>query len=159
MAINADDSPGPSYKMWNTRSVTRRDDPIWVMRNVASVARAASGGKLRALVINCHGSAARLGLGTGISRSNTNVFDEVKGLVGEIYIIACETAYIQGPGSSFDGNLFVGEIAKASGATVYASTASQNTGAWLGIPFGLIDGFEGAVYRYKPDGSNELTKL
>ena len=159
MAINADDSPGPKYKMWNTRFVTRKDDPMWIMRNAAAVAKAAKGGKLHALVINCHGSSGRLGLGTGIHRDNTDVFAELKGLVGDIYIIACETAYISGPRSSTDGNLFCGQIAKAAGAFVYASTASQNTGLWPAIPYGYIDGYEGAVYRYKPDGSNELTKL
>ncbi len=159
MALNADDVPGPDYKMWNTRKVTRKDDARWLMRNVASVARSTSTGRLKALVINCHASAASLGLGTGISRGNTDVFDELKGLVDEIYIVACEVAYINGPGTGTDGNLFTCAVAKNSGAYVYASTASQNTGIWPAIPFGYIDGFEGKVYKYKPDGSVELTGL
>jgi len=159
MALNADDSPGPAYKMWNTRSVTRKDDARWLMKNVASVARSASGGRLKALVINCHASAGRIGLGTGVSQANADVFDEIRGLVDDIYIVACEVAYIMAPGTSTDGNLFVCAVAKAAAANVYASTASQNTGAWPYIPFGYIDGFEGKVYKYKPDGSNELTNL
>ena len=159
MVLNANDVPGADYKMWNTRVVTRKDDARWLMRNVASVARAAPGGRLKALVINCHASAASLGLGTGISSGNTDVFDEIKGLVDEIYIVACQVAYIQGPGTGTDGNLFTGAVAKRSGANVYASTASQNAGIWPAFPFGYIDGFEGSVYKYKPDGSNELTSL
>lgn len=159
MALNADDVPGALYKMWNTRTVTRKDDPRWLMRNVASVAKAASGGRLKALVINCHASAASLGLGTGISRGNTDVFDEIAGLVDEIYIVACEVAYIGSAGTGTDGNLFTGAVAKTSKANVYASTASQNTGIWPAFPYGYIDGFEGKVYRYKPDGSCELTDL
>ncbi|MFN8178155.1 MAG: hypothetical protein U0167_09505 [bacterium] len=158
MAINANDVPGPNYKMWNTRFVTRKDDPRWIMINVASVAKAA-GGKLKALVINCHGSAGRLGLGTGIARGNTDVFEEIKGLVDDIYITACQVAFISGPRTSTDGNLFSGEIAKAAAANVYVSTASQDTGLWPSIPYGYIDGFEGRVYKYKSDGSNELTSL
>ena len=50
-------------------------------------------------------------------------------------------------------------IAKAAAANLYVSTASQDTGLWPSIPFGCIDGFEGRVYKYEPDGSTELTDL
>ena len=86
MVLNADDVPGPDYKMWNTRRVKENEDPLWVMKNVASVAKSATGAKLKALVINCHGyyrtlkehkwwfdergGGFGLGIGTGITRSN-----------------------------------------------------------------------------------------
>ncbi len=170
MALNAVDVPGPPYKMWNTYHVPSTHTADHILGWTATVAKGAPGGKLRALVINCHGYTSKkiggygLNLGTGIRRGDTPLFGRLRGLVDEIYIIACQAARIgvpTGPGSTVDGdgNLFCCEIAKSSGATVYASTANQSTGLWLGIPFGRIDGWEGQVYRYNPDGSCVLTNL
>ncbi|RJF89053.1 hypothetical protein D3874_20450 [Oleomonas cavernae] len=164
MVLNAENVPGPDYKMWNTRKVTKDTDPKWLMINVASVARSATNGKLLALVINCHGKAKGdnggygLSLGTGIKRGNVEpLFSTLKGLVDDIWLVACQAARISEPGGDGDGNLFCGAMAKAAGANVYASTADQTTGLWPYIPFGKIDGYEGKVYKYKSDGSCELT--
>ena len=174
MVLNAEDVPGPDYKMWNSRKVKEGEDPKWVMINVASIAKAATGGKLKALVVNCHGYYAvlkehkywfnekgggfGLGIGTGITRANVDlVMGEIKGLVDDIWLVACGAAQISQAGGAGDGNLFCGSMAKATGANVYASTAKQSTGLWPTIPYGKIDGYEGDVYKYKPDGSNELT--
>src|SRR5262249_41662609 len=99
-----------------------------------------------------------LSLGTGIRREHTGLFSKLKGLVGHIYIVACRAAAISVPGttSDGDGNLFCCEIAKNSGAYVYASTTWQDAGLYPWLPYGYIDGFEGQVYRYRPsDGKAE----
>ncbi len=174
MVLNADNVPGPDYKMWNTRKVKKDEDPVWVMRNVATIARSATGGKLKSLVVNCHGYYAvikehkwwfdergggfGLGIGKGITRSNVEtVMGEITGLVDNIWLVACGAAQISQAGGSGDGNLFCSAMAKKVGCNVYASDAKQSTGLWPYIPYGKIDGYEGKVWKYKSDGSNELT--
>jgi hypothetical protein len=156
MVWNAEGVPGPDYHMWNTWRVAANEGPSHVLGWTAVVAAGAPGGKLRALVSNSHGRPAWLGVGTGIGWREVPLFSKLSGLVDEIYIVACEVVSFTGPG---DGNLFCGAIAKASGAVVYASNHTQTTGAWPRLPYGKIDGFEGKVWRWLPNGSNELTNL
>jgi len=156
MALNAEGVPGPDYHMWNTWRVPRADSPHHILNWSATVAKGATGGKLNSLVINCHGRSAFLSLGTGIGWPQVPLFSCLSGLVDEIYLVACEVVSFTG---TSDGNLFCGAIAKAAKTNVYASNHTQNTGAWLRIPYGKIDGFEGKVWKWYPDGSNELTNL
>lgn len=152
MVLNSANAPEPHYKMWNTRRVESAEDPEWVMRNVASVARSTQSGKLVSLVINSHGCGARIGLGLGIDRSNVSrVFSHINGLIsGAIYIVACRVAEIRG--AAGDGNLLCCEICKTSNAYVYAPTASQYVGPIdrILLGYGEIDDYEGKVYLYKP---------
>jgi hypothetical protein len=131
---------------------------------------------LRAVVLNCHGyevtmheyfkgttttrGGVGLALGVGIKMKHTPLFADLNGYIGEIYVVACrpaddpfpggrKSAFMQGQG---DGMKFFSEIARNAGATVYASDATQTTGALLGIPYGKIDGYEGTVYKWGPDG-------
>lgn len=156
MVWNAEGVPGPDYHMWNTWRVPASDDPSHVIGWTASVAAGAPGGKLRALVSNSHGSPAWIGVGTGISWPELPLFSRLSGLIDEIYIVACEVVSFTGSG---DGNLFCGAIAKATGAVVYASNHTQTTGLWPRLPYGMIDGFEGHVWKWLPSGANELTDL
>lgn len=84
------------------------------------------------------------------------LFSYLSGLVDEIYLVACEGVSFTGKD---DGNLFCSEIAKTAKADVYASNHTQNTGLWPRLPYGKIDGFEGDVWVWHSDGSNEKTKL
>jgi hypothetical protein len=156
MALNSVDAPGPHYKMWNSWEVSKSVSPSHILGWTATVAKKATGGKLKALIINCHGSPASLGLGTGIGWSQISLFSSLSGLVDEVYIVACGVVSFTGPG---DGNLFCGAIAKSAKTYVYASSDTQTTGLWPYIPYGKIDGFEGKVWKWHPDGSNELTSL
>ena len=156
MALNAADVPGPHYKMWNTWEIPASEDPNHILGWASAVAKGASGGKLNALVFNSHGSPAHLYMGTGIGWPQVASFSMLAGLVDEIYIIACQVVSFTGAG---DGNLWCGAIAKAAKAMVYASNAKQSTGLWPWIPYGNIDGYEGKVWRWYPDGHNELTDL
>ena len=162
MALNAKDVPGPNYKMWNTwNDIPSTEDPGHILGWVGKVAKGAPGGRLNALVFNCHGNHAYLYMGTGIGWTQVGLFSLLldssgKGLVDEIYLVACEVVSFSGTG---DGNLFCGAIAKKAQAYVYASSADQSTGLWPYIPYGKIDGFEGKVWKWHPDGSNELTDL
>lgn len=156
MALNSEDAPGPHYKMWNSWEVPTSDNPIHVLNWAATVAKGTSGGKLNALVFNCHGAPAYLKMGTGISWGQVGLFSTLSGLVDEIYLVACSVVSFTGSG---DGNLFCSAMAKSSGAYVYASNHTQTTGLWPTLPYGKIDGFEGKVWKWHPDGSNELSDL
>jgi hypothetical protein len=156
MALNAEGVPGPDYHMWNTWRVPATDSPSHILGWSATVAKGAPGGKLHNLVINCHGRAAHLGLGTGIGWPEVPLFSLLSGFVDDIYFVACRVVSFTGTG---DGNLFCGAVAKAAQANVYASDHTQDTGLWPYIPYGKIDGFEGKVWKWHRDGSNELTDL
>ena len=156
MVMNAEGVPGPDYHMWNTWRVPKGDKPDHILGWAGAVARGAPGSKLNAVVINCHGDPAQLYLGTGISWPEVPLFSNLAGCVDDIHIVACGVVTF---GGANDGNLFCGAIAKAAKANVYASNADQTTGAWPYIPYGKIDGYEGKVWKWHPDGSNELTNL
>jgi hypothetical protein len=55
MALNSDDVPGATYKMWNTWQVPASSTPDHTLGWTATVARSAPGGYQITLVINCHG--------------------------------------------------------------------------------------------------------
>jgi hypothetical protein len=153
MALNSHDVPPPDYKMWNTYKVSADTTPNHMLGWTAKVAGDVPGG-LRCVVFNSHGGPGKLGIGTGITPVQANLFKVLSGKVNTIFIVACEVAQIGS--TSFDGNLFCGAIAKASGATVFCSTALQRTYLYpiIGLSFGCIDEYEGIVYRYNRDGSN-----
>jgi ribosomal protein L35AE/L33A len=156
MALNSHNVPPPDYRMWNTRKVDSNVRASDLISNIASVADSATGGYLRCLVINCHGNAGILSLGTGIGRGETPLFTALAGKVHTIMIVACDVAQIGQANTWKDGNLFCGEIAKNSGAYVFASTALQSPYLYslIGLPVNQVDEYEGAVYRYDPSFSN-----
>lgn len=160
MALNSHNVPGAKYRMWNTYNVPSSHDPDHILGWCAKVADEV--GKLKVLIINCHGKysdTSRSGtggfgltIGTGIRRADTGKFSVLRGKVSSIWITACGTARITFAGSTTDGdgNIFCSEIARESGAYVVAATTSQQ-GA-LYVPENHIDDFEGLVLRYNPSG-------
>jgi len=162
LALNSHDVPGAEYEMsinWKVPATVTADD---VMSWIKGAAATAPGGRLRVVLINCHGyynSTDRAGtggfglaLGTGIRRADTPKFAAIKGVVDNIWITACGTARITKPGpGEGDGNLFCCEIAKQSGAHVVAATTHQDGDSRL--PKGHIDDFEGLVLQYGPLGN------
>jgi hypothetical protein len=169
MVINADDAP-VSYRMWNSWTVGSSADPRSMMENVKTVAGTAPGGRLRNLILNCHGYYAGegrdatggygLALGSGIFRYNVDVFDALRRdgpCVHEILITACGTARISpvNAAGEGDGHRFCQEIARHSGAHVTAATTAQAVAKfdqWT-MPQGHIDDWEGLVVKYSPDGT------
>jgi hypothetical protein len=181
MALNAE-GVYPYFQMENNYIVAESHSPINILDWVKTYAQKQSGGLLNALVIHSHGFAVEdgqnflgqpklnygfgLGIGTGILRSDTHLFKVLKkpdgqSLVGEIYLTGCGVAQISGAGTAGDGNLFCCEIAKNSGAFVYASPDEQWAMSWESV--GVREWraknkveMDGIVLRYKLDGSNEL---
>jgi hypothetical protein len=168
--------PSPVYDK-NTGLLVTPGMPVEdIIMKIQMGALTTPGSVFRAIVLNCHGyeitlheyfknktttrGGVGLALGQGIKMRHTPLFKDLNGYVEEIYVVACRPAddpfpggrkspFMQGQG---DGMKFFSEIARNAGATVYASDATQTTGALLVIPQGKIDGYEGTVYKWGPDG-------
>jgi hypothetical protein len=160
MALNGSDVF--PYSMWNSRSVAKDVTPYWLANNTAAVAAGASGGKLAALVINCHGVVNEKGeflsldLGTGVSKSDLIHFKQLKNLVEKIFITSCRAA----AGSS--GKNFCGELARQTQARVFASDVDQTTGGGslqALIKGNKIDDYEGQVFEFGNSGEGKPVVL
>jgi hypothetical protein len=157
MALN-DTRLDTAFQMWNTRTVRPEDSLANIFDNVVAVAKGAPGGKLKNLVINCHGKPGYLYLGEGMDRVETIIFRALahgeKPLVETIWILACLIARIDKPGDPVrgDGNVFCSEVAQHAKATVIASTATQKSRR-ITHPYGLVDEYEGTVLIYNPSGA------
>jgi hypothetical protein len=167
MALNARNStptkgydvPGPTYSMWNTWQVSNDNSPSKICGWIASVAGSAPdfsgsghGGILNHVVFNCHGHPASLNMGTRINFDDLSNFSQLAGLVSNIWLIACDVVSFTGGN---DGNMFCCAMAKFAQCNVYASDHWQSTGLWPTFPYAIIDGYEGNVWKWHPDGSNE----
>lgn len=151
MALNSGYNPvGRAYKMWNTWEVSDDTPAEHVVDWVACVAGSAPDGYLRVVVINAHGNAAWMRLGTGFSRRNVGVFGRWHDKVANIWLIVCETAKVVPADLKRDGNLFCSAMAKASGAYVVASSNFQYPDH-VSMPWGCVDAWEGRVVRYEPE--------
>jgi hypothetical protein len=156
MALNSYNVPPPDYQMWNTRKVAKDVRATDLLANIASVATTAIDNRLRCIVFNSHGFPGGISMGSGIGRGETPLFTGLQGKVHTIVIVACDVAQIAIPNSWGDGNLFCSEIAQYTNAFVFASTALQSTYAYtiIGLPVNCIDEFEGAIFRWDPNGSS-----
>ncbi|MEP6900956.1 MAG: hypothetical protein ABJA66_04350 [Actinomycetota bacterium] len=149
------------YQMWNTRLVAPNVTPHWLINNVASVAANAPGGKLSALIFLCHGFVDEKGeflglhIGTGIHFKNLKEFSKLRNLVDSIYITACQAANGKG------GQRFCRELARQAQAIVYAGDSNQiTTPLDIGrLKPGVIDAFEGQVYRFGISGDSSSVDL
>lgn len=142
-------------QMWNTWDVPVNDTADHITAWVASVARGASGGKLRNVVFSCHGAPAQIQIGQGFDINNVGLFSRWRGLVDKIWIRCCQVAYIAGtgPAATNDGNVFCSRMAQEAGCYVVASTELQIGAVGRVLPFGQIDTYEGLVLSYGPAGN------
>lgn len=161
----------------NTMTV-KDDHPVeQILAWTAVVARGAPGGRLQALVINCHGGYVRdragsldsaggipgpitpghgLHIGTGIHSENATAFAKLAGLVGEIHIYACGAA--SRPFDPYSSPLSPSRekadlsiarlIANASGTTVVASRGFQPDVEGPGL--NMAPAMVGEVIRFAP---------
>jgi hypothetical protein len=143
MALNAVDCPGPP-RMWNTWDVQGHYRRIDIVNWTKTVAEGAPGGKLKSIVINCHGSPGYLHLGEGFGSQNTHLFARWKGLVEMIYITSCTIA-------AENGRAFCAAIAAYTEAYVVASTIIQEAPNTAAGP-GQVDFFEGPTLTFDPKG-------
>ena len=161
ISLNSHEVPGPHYKMWKTVSLDEGASPNDIVAkivNASMVSLASGGGRLRNIVINCHGSPGSLATGgsgkAGFSKDNLSIFAPLKPLdVGPIWLVACRAAL------AAEGIAFCQGLAKAAGTLVVASDDYQEVGIWgsyqlyRGPSFGQIDNYEGMVHLFRADGS------
>lgn len=164
MAINSADISWSVIRMHNTwervaDNVTREHIVEWV----ATVASSAEGGKLKNVVINCHGLAGYVGIGQGFNRSHLGLFRQWAGLVEKIWFVACLVARIPdtqmqndldtryGAYGAGDGNVFCSQLARNANCYVVAPTEEQrNRGGYV---LGQMPTYEGLVLSYGPQGN------
>ena len=147
-----------SVRMWNTWSVSTTETVAHMVDWVAEVARGAPGGKLKNVVLRCHGSPGYLQLGEGINRANVGTFRAWRNLVEKVWFSACLVARIPappspGPGGGSNGHVFCQEFARAAHCYVVAPTELQVIGRNRTLPHGCLDTFEGLVLSYNPAGA------
>jgi hypothetical protein len=160
------------YQMWNTWDLFDDHKPTReIAQSINEVASSAPGGRLRNLVLNCHGEPGMLALGQYITRHDLHYFDILRGKIDTVYILACLVARItdttwvnenvpatlfhgnsENLARSLDGNIFCSELARRIHCTVVVSNAIQTTSGTL-FPYGVIDEFEGLVLWYGPAGN------
>ena len=161
MTLNSKVNPPIArYQMWNSWDIDGTHSIEHIVAWVATVAGGAPGGKLKNLVIQCHGSPGclyqpLLGNGT-FNRTNVGTMNSWAGLIEKIWVVACRPAYIDpacGPTAfcNSDGNMFISEMARAAQCYVVASTETQLNVAKT-YPFGKIPSYEGLVLSYGPGG-------
>jgi hypothetical protein len=162
MALNGEDISWSKILMercWNVPlSETRQSIIDWVL----TIAKSNKGGKIKNLVINCHGLPGWVGIGQGFNKTHLPMFSAWNGYVQNIWFVACLVARIPdatmqadlnknyaGYGPS-DGNIFCSTLAKTVGCYVVASTEEQRNKG--GYSFGQLPAFEGLLMCYNPNG-------
>jgi hypothetical protein len=152
------------FQMWNTWDI-REDHPRReIIEGIRRIAASAPGGRLRHLVLSCHGLPGHMQLGEGFGRAQLPLFGPLHGKVEKLWLPNCLTANIPtaaaqaqydrdypGVGVS-DGNSFCSELARRLGAYVVAATELQCE-LVTDIPPDMMTSFEGLVLSYAPDGS------
>ena len=100
MALNAADI-SRRYQMWNTWDLSASETVAHIFGWVRTVAEGATGGKLRNLVINCHGAPGYLQMGVGgVARSNVGWFRQWRDKIEKIWLTACKPGFIGTPGTA-----------------------------------------------------------
>ncbi len=152
------------FQMENSWDITAGESREHIIGWVAAVARGATGGKLKNLVLSCHGLPAYLQLGQGFDTSNIPMFAAWNGLVEKIWLPDCLVAQIPTPAqqsqyrttyptmATGDGNMFCSGLAKTVGCYVVASTETQCESV-VTVPVDQMTSFEGLILCYGPAGN------
>jgi len=163
MALNSTEISWSKIKMWNTWEVDRSQTKQHIVEWVATVASGAPGGKLKNVVINCHGLPGWVGIGQGFNVHDLGLFHDWAGKVDKIWFVACLVARI--PDSNYqatlntrypgfgagDGNVFCSTLAQNAHCYVYAATEEQRNRG--GYSVGQMPTFEGLCLSYGPQGN------
>lgn len=151
MALNAKGVPGWDYQMSRTWSgIEKTTTALEIASRIFANAVTSPGGRLKSVVLNAHGKPGRISLGVGITQENLSNFGILKGVVGEIWIIACSVASKSGTETIKDGQAFCSAFAKTTSAYVFAGVSLQSS--YPILPAGYIDDMEGIVFCWDPNG-------
>jgi hypothetical protein len=166
MAINDARSPR-RFQMWTTWDITANESRETIIRKIAATAHNAIGGRLKNLVINCHGRPGMMLLGQGFDARYTGLFWGLQGLVDQIVLTGCMTANKEfkslpppkDPNLHMsNGHIFCSTIAKLTGAYVIASSSFQYDYDKT-FPMGEVTELDGIVLCYDTKGKVKWTKV
>lgn len=149
MAINdprvSDGNHMRRFRMWNTWDISTTESAEHIVEWTAEVARSARRGRLKNLVLSCHGTSGRLQLGSGFSAENVILFSQLEGLVDKVWLPNCLVA------KGHSGHVFCAAMAMGIGGYVVAPTEKQCD--MVGdIPYDMMTSFEGEVLCFGPEG-------
>ncbi len=161
MAINDsstsdDDGRCRRFRLETTWDVSRRHSRAVIIARVTAVARGATGGKLKNLVLSCHATPGFLRLGEGFGVEDLPLFAAWQGLVEKIWLPDCRVAAVptaaERARGARDGNQFCSGLARQVRCYVVAPTELQ-----VDLPVtaavDMITSFEGLVLSYGPTGA------
>jgi len=152
------------FQLGNTWNISQNESRQHIINWVAQVARNAQGGKLKNLVLSCHGLPGYLQLGQGFNSSHMDMFIQWRGLIEKIWLPNCLVARIPDAAMSAqmarsypgfgvsDGNIFCSSLAKKVRCYVVASTEIQLE-YFRVLPIDMMTSFEGLVLSYGPEGN------
>jgi hypothetical protein len=152
------------FQLGNTWNIGQNESRQHIINWVAQVARNAQGGKLKNLVLSCHGLPGYLQLGQGFNSSHMDMFVQWRGLIEKIWLPNCLVARIPDTAMSAqmaqsypgfgvsDGNIFCSSLAKKVRCYVVASTEIQLE-YFRVLPIDMMTSFEGLVLSYGPEGN------
>jgi len=152
------------FQMGNTWNIGQSESRQHIINWVAQVARNSQGGKLKNLVLSCHGLPGYLQLGQGFNSSNMDMFIQWRGLIEKIWLPNCLVARTPDAAMSAqmaqsypgfgvsDGNIFCSSLAKKVQCYVVASTEIQLE-YFRVLPIDMMTSFEGLVLSYGPQGN------
>jgi hypothetical protein len=134
------------YWMWRTLDIQEDTPRQLIIDRVAHHARSARGGKVKHLVLSCHGRPGYLALGEGFSRNHLALLTAWRGLIEKIWLPNCEVARAR------DGHAFCSTLARTVGCYVVAPTELQCDPAITLAPDQMTS-FEGLVVGYDSSGN------
>jgi hypothetical protein len=152
----------------NTMEVSKGHPLMHLVEWTGTVAKGAPGGRLKALVINCHGyygsdftstldsaggiprtsGGFGLNIGEGVNSDNAHLFGKLRGLVDEIHIYACGAAGSPVKRGENMSSSMCQIIADSSRATVVASLEYQDD--VVGPGPNMAPPMDGQVVRFTP---------
>lgn len=165
------DARAPVFvQMAETRRVAATETKRQILDAGVAATRRVSGGRLRSIVISCHGAPGYLQLGEGFGTADAGLFSAWRGLVHKIWIRACLVGRMVGPataghgdgaflgalGMSGDGHDFCRAMARAARCYLVVGTELQSSNRYsvaTPVPYGQLDSYEGLVLSYHPDGN------
>jgi len=160
LALHSCDVPGYLYQMQTTYKMPPNASASDLVYWISSTVNQSAEMRLANVVINTHGGPGALYTGGGGATpiTDASAFAPLRNFdIGTLWIVGCLVAI----GSN--GFAFCSQLATTIGCDVIAANDYQFVERrFLGgnpQPFGAIDDFEGAAYRFGPDGSNEVYSI
>ena len=159
IALHSHDVPGYKYPMDYTINLAAGASALVVVSAIRNAVQQSAGKFLHNVVINCHGGSGALYVGGGgsapLDDTTISPFDQMRGEVGRIWLVACQVARGKAKRKGPEGIAFCAALAVTADCEVVAARRSQHVNGVFAIfhPKNHIDRFEGTVYLFSPLGT------